>query len=372
MPDQEPTPSTSQPIRLPPIIERSMNAQALLPSHRPLLDFFRHALTAFQSSSSANFQVVCTLTPHPRKGPQQLIRHRILATPCPSPPRGAPPSKLVVLDSSFNPPTKAHLRMARDAVLEELRAEGAGPGGRVRLLLLLAIQNADKLAKPAAFEQRLAMMWAFARDVRRSLDEAEDTDQSAGGNGTEVSIDVALSTLPYFHDKSAAIANSGFYMPTGEEGEEVQLDAKEPEQVIVVGYDTLIRILDPKYYGTTPDSSENMASAGTPMRRALDPFFKRARLRVTMRTDTEWDGRDEQASYVEGLLNGDTLEKLGGSKDWAKRIEIVEGRKEGKPIVSSTLAREAAQSQDWNRLEDVVTPDVHKWVEREKLYSRDP
>jgi len=352
-------PSSNAPLS----VERNMNARALLPTHKPLLDFFRNAHATFQSSgggSSTRFRVICTLTPRPRDGgPAQLLRHRILADPTPSPPRSRP-SRLVVLDSSFNPPTAAHLRMATEAVLLAGRSEAGG--GATRLLLLLAVNNADKAAKPAAFEERLALMWAFARDVPTALEQ----EGREGGDG--VAIDVALSMQPLFHEKSEAIAAADFYKGEGEGGEAVDGDG-QTEQVVLAGYDTLIRIFDPKYYESPDERAEGSSAGVTPIQRALDPFFKRARLRVTLRTDAEWGGKDEQTGYIESILHGDALEKIGGSKEWAGRIETVEGRKESETVVSSTLAREAAKGQDWKRLEGLVSPEVKKWVEREKLYA---
>jgi nicotinamide-nucleotide adenylyltransferase len=257
--------------------------------------------------------------------------------------------------------------MARDAVLAELKKDNAGGG--VRLLLLLAVQNADKAAKPATFEQRLAMMWAFAKDVWTTLENAGDKDSNNDG----VAIDIALSTQPLFHDKSAAIAQSDFYKGSLDDDVEGGSVGITTEQVVLAGYDTLIRIFNPKYYGSpedgSSDGSSNSSAGQTPIYRALDPLFKRARLRVTMRTEDEWGGKDEQAAYVERLVRGDELEKIGGSKGWAERIEIVEGRKEGEEVVSSTLARAAAKAKDWARLKGLVPSEVGKWVEREELYA---
>ncbi|RKU39730.1 hypothetical protein DL546_000686 [Coniochaeta pulveracea] len=346
--------------RLPHSIERNMNAQSLLPSHRPLLDFFRQSVASFQSASNIPFQVVCTLTSPVRSGPAALLQHRITATATPTPApvgRGLAPKKLVVLDSSFNPPTLAHLWMARDAVVEELkRTEWKG----VRLLLLLAVQNADKAPKPAGFEQRLAMMWAFARDVRSSIDE-ELKGVDGVARGTNVTIDVGLTTKPFFHEKSEAIARSDFYKEQAVKGEKTEeKEGEEMEQVILAGYDTLIRIFSPKYYGDEG------------IKRALGPFFDRSRLRLTMRTDAEWGNREEQMGYVNELLRGDGLEKIGGSKEWARRIEIDEKKIGGKAgIVSSTLAREAAKNKDWDRVGQLVPTEVRRWVEREGLYSDD-
>lgn len=352
------TATEQPPQRLPHSIERNMNAQSLLPSHRPLLDFFRQSVSSFQSTTNTPFQVVCTLTSPVRSGPAALLQHRITAPSAPGPVpvgKGLAPQKLVVLDSSFNPPTLAHLRMARDAVVEELkRTEGKG----VRLLLLLAVQNADKAPKPAGFEQRLAMMWAFARDVRSSINE-EVKGADGNAHGADVAIDVGLTTKPFFHEKSEAIAQSDFYKEKAVRGERVE-EKKEMEQVILAGYDTLIRIFSPKYYGEEG------------IKKALAPFFDRARLRVTMRTDAEWGNGEDQLRYVDELWRGDGLEKIGGSKDWAGRIEIDEkkiGAQAG--VVSSTLAREAARNKDWDKVGELVPVEVRKWVEREALYAEE-
>ena len=365
---------------LPPQIERSLRAQALLPSNRRTLDFFSDALAKFQSSDTP-FRVICTHQPpiRGRGGPQHALQNRILAPqisqqpphPEPVPPRTRPGS-LVVLDASFNPPTKAHLRMARSAVRGLRRKKGpsgngggggaAAAGGAVRLLLVLGVANADKGVAPAALEQRLSMMWAFAKDLRGGLREDEQqSDDIDDGDDDGVSIDVCLSRRPYFHEKSEAIARSEFYNPADDGGQE------RPEQVFLVGYDTLIRILNPKYYGTT-ETGEG-GDDEPPIQRALNPFFGRARLLVTMRADAEWGDKDEQSAYVENLSTGDGLKKAGGNPEWAQRIAVVDGQQEGGLAVSSTLAREAAKRKDQERLRELVTPGVKKWVEGEGLYA---
>lgn len=146
---------------------------------------------------------------------------------------------------------------------------------------------------------------------------------------------------------------------------------QQPKQLILAGYDTLIRIFNPKYYGkaakdepiTNPGGNENG------MRSALAPLFAQARLRVTMRTEDEWGDKEEQVAYVENLLNGDGLEKVGGSREWARRIELVGGGNDGGVIVSSTLARDAAKKKDWATLRQLVSPEVTKWIEMEGLYT---
>ena len=83
----------------------------------PSLAEWTSALDSFISSSST-FRVLHGLIPPGAARAQARSRY--------------------VLDSSFNPPTRAHLRIATSAIQHD---RGSSPK---RLLLLLAIQNADK------------------------------------------------------------------------------------------------------------------------------------------------------------------------------------------------------------------------------------
>lgn len=353
MPSSEPSP----------VIESAMPAQDPASVHA-LASFFSRSLSAFQSSGST-LHIVCTAAPAlQHRGPD---RH---GPPAPLPPR-ARPRTLVVLDSSFNPPTRAHLRMAASAVRDLADKEGQGPPA-LRLLLLLSVNNADKTPKPAAFDKRLAMMWAFARDLQQQQQqqqgrrgEPEPSSAEEGrGHGEGLSVDLGLSTLPYFHEKSAAIAESEFYRGEGSGGGDGG-DGKM-EQLILVGYDTLVRIFNPKYYG----SPGSVADGVTSMQRALAPFFARARLRVTLRTDDEWGGEGEQRAYLENLWKAEGLGGAGGSREWGGRIEMVEGRRVGADIIiSSTYARAAARDRDLDRLGAMVTPGVKWWIDQERLYA---
>ncbi|RFU36174.1 hypothetical protein B7463_g154, partial [Scytalidium lignicola] len=192
---------------------------------------------------------------------------------------------LYILDSSFNPPTLAHLRIATSAILHD---EKCPPSSNKRLLLLLATQNADKAPKPASFDQRLTMMDIFATDLLNELKQSQSQSQSSGPSPSpppKLGIDIGVTTLPYFVGKATEIASSGLY------------PASTP-QVHLTGYDTLVRILDPKYYPPTHDLS------------ILGPFLEKHRLRVTYRADDSWGSRLEQDEYLKGILGG------GDGGDW--------------------------------------------------------
>ena len=231
--------------------------------------------------------------------------------------------------------------MARSAV-RAAASEAEGSAEAARLLLLLAVNNADKAPKPASFAQRLAMMEGFARAL-----------------SDEVEVDVAVTTMPFFNDKAQAISESGFYGHLG-------------EQVFLAGFDTLIRIFNPKYYDPTAADGEQAASSSqqqqqpqTPMQRALDPFFARARLRVTMRPDDEWGTQQEQRAYVRRLEDA-ILEDVGGRREWARRVDVVDGGEMGG--VSSSKAREAVRNGGLDGLDGMVDGETRTWIEAEGLY----
>jgi nicotinamide-nucleotide adenylyltransferase len=246
-----------------------------------------------------------------------------------------------VLDSSFNPPTTAHADMVRSALASADRATT----GATRVLLLLAVNNADKAPKPASFPLRLAMMEEFGRALLLR-DE---------GVGTEVDVDVGATTMAYFHDKARAILQSGFYGA----GDAVGRPQPQPEMVFLAGFDTLIRIFNPKYYPSG-------------MQASLGPFFEHARLRVTMRTDGEWGGRAQQEAYLRDLREGQILEQVGGQKAWAERVDLVEGllsEEDGVGGISSSTVRDAVRRGDWERVRTMTGEEVMGWIRREDLYK---
>ncbi|PNY23823.1 Nucleotidylyl transferase [Tolypocladium capitatum] len=296
------------------------------PNPKQLVDFFSRSLASFHASHDA-LRILCTL-PHRSSD----------SSPAPRRPRKSA-RRLVVLDSSFNPPTRAHAQMARSAVRDAGSRAEDGEEAAARLMLLLAVNNADKAPRPASFALRLAMMEGFARQL---------------GGGMEV--DVAVTRMPFFHEKARAIAESGFY--------------GEPEQVFLAGFDTLIRIFNPKYYDKATAPREEASSPWpepqqTPMQAVLGPFFARARLRVTMRPQDAWGTQEEQRAYVRGLEDG-VLEDVGGRREWAQRVEVVDG--DGMGGVSSSRVREVVREGGVGEVDGMVDGEVMSWIEAEGLY----
>lgn len=206
---------------------------------------------------------------------------------------------------------------------------------------MLATQNADKAPKPAAFEQRLAMMTIFAEQLVKDVVTPGDEKHANG----DVIVDVGVTKEARFMDKAKVLEEQPDYR-----------DGETPvEQIHLTGYDTLIRLLDTKYY--PPDHTL----------RPLEGLFERHRVRATRRTDDAWGGREEQDEYLRKIERGDR-EADGGKRKWAQRIDLVEGRKEGEEVVSSTKVRKAAKRSDEERLRELVTDGVARWILDEELY----
>ncbi|KAG9677280.1 Nucleotidylyl transferase, partial [Aureobasidium melanogenum] len=287
-------------------------------SLRSILPQLEAALKSFQSSDS-KFRIVRSINPS--------------ATSPPS------PNTLFILDSSFNPPSKAHLALAKSALHASSTKQHQSP---YRLLLLFSTHNADKAPSAASFPQRLALMTIFAEDLLKDL-------QSAANHKDYVlpTVDIALTTAPYYTDKSLAISK---------EGSEHYPDS--PKHVHLLGFDTITRFFAAKYY---PNFSPPLS--------ALNPYFDAGhRLRVTLRPSDEYGTVESQQEFVNSLARGD-MESDGGKREWASQIEVVHAE-EGVGV-SSTRVRKAAKQQDWNEVQQLCTRGVGKAVMEDTIYESD-
>lgn len=251
---------------------------------------------------------------------------------------------LFILDSSFNPPQVAHLSLATSA-LAASRSRYPAPH---RLLLLFSTHNADKSPAPAAFEHRLAMMGLFAQDLSEKLSSKGTDSKATSEEQAAIAIDVGLTTKPYYNDKSAEIDVMEAY-PGG------------PRHIHLVGFDTFTRIFTAKYY---PDHSPPLS--------ALEPFFEKHGLRITVRPDEEggeYATAEAQKGYWKTIKDGE-MEDVGGKAAWAEEIEMVEAEEEAADV-SSTRVRKAVVRGEWGEVEKLCTPSVARYVKEQGLYLGD-
>lgn len=295
--------------------------------YRSLVSQMASALKDFQSSGS-KFRVLKTI--HPTN---------LLPTDArqPTGPSDSPKT-LFILDSSFNPPSIAHQYLATSAL--STSSVSQHPGAH-RLLLLFATMNAEKAPSPASFEQRLTLMTIFAIDLLRNL-------QSLPRDSAKhpvPPIDIGVTSLPYYTDKSSAIAQSAWYP-----------DA--PTHIHLIGYDTLTRFFAPKFY-----------KAFHPPLSALAPYFEAGhRLRAYLRPDADYGAEEDQRAFVQRLAEGG-LETAGAERAWAEQVEVCPPNE--RVGVSSTRIRKAAKAGQWEEVGQLCTEGVAEWVREAGLYEGD-
>jgi nicotinamide-nucleotide adenylyltransferase len=170
------------------------------------------------------------------------------------------PLRMSILDSSFNPPTLAHLALVnspRPSYRDdgEQNSEIQHSSGYDAKLLLLSVKNADKSLKvgDAMYQQRLEMMLLLSKDVRAST--KTDTSHSLPEHEAE-NVAIAIIDKPTFVGKSSALLDF------------LQRRLATPlplELTFLVGIDTLERLFSPRYY-----------SSETDMMTSLRPFLSAA------------------------------------------------------------------------------------------------
>lgn len=203
--------------------------------------------------------------------------------------------RLGVFSGSFNPPTIAHVRLCEYAQRHLQLQE---------ILLLLAVINVDKVQFDFSLEERVEMMLAVARE--------------------RPNWSVALCSHGRFVEKAQAVKDA---YPAG-----IQV-------WFIVGYDTLVRIFEPRFYYDQP------------MREALVWLFELARFAVFPRGET-----DERA--ICAFLQKPEVQPF------AEKIDVLP-TEPSLLWVSSTLVREKLRRGE--RVDELVPPSILKFLWSQKL-----
>lgn len=242
---------------------------------------------------------------------------------------------IAVLDSSFNPPTRAHLEIISsplpDAILS--RSKTASPLlGYTSRLLLFSHKNVDKVLGPgdATPKQRIEMMLLLREEVERR------TGQSCA---------VGICGEPTFVGKSRVIhdylaSSSSSATESAQGNEDITL-------TFLIGTDTLTRFFNPRYY--PPDQMDSQLSAFF----APSPQGDGSVL-VSARRGTDREVEDE-------VLRRDAVKPLAEKG----RVRLLDLGDEGMDV-SSTMIREAVRSG--KSLADLTIPSIEQYVEQQGLY----
>ncbi|KAJ7170933.1 hypothetical protein C8R43DRAFT_981610 [Mycena crocata] len=242
------------------------------------------------------------------------------------------PLQISILDSSFNPPTLAHLALAN----APRPAIGDDPSGSYDAkVYLLSVRNADKSIKStdASYIQRLEMMLLLGQD--------------SGVNSNQVAI--AIIDEPTFVGKSSKLlaflelrlSGLGFTPP-------------RPQLTFLLGFDTLERVFAPRYYGASPTDPDAEAHMFSSLHKFFSAEHDNARVVCARRVPAS-------AEEATTLALADRF--------LSKQRVVLTDIGETEQTYSSTAVRNAIGRRDDHSWKNMVSPGVKEYIVKERLYT---
>ncbi|KAH9856626.1 Nucleotidylyl transferase [Lenzites betulinus] len=287
----------------------------------------------------------------------------------------APSLHISVLDSSFNPPTLAHLALANTLPPP---TTDVPPSKRSHdfdaRLLLLSVRNADKQLKPgdATYEQRTEMMVLLAHELARAHARDVPAAQAQVGTPTsdsaepeqkhEPNVAVAIIDEPTFVGKSTILHTflcariASLLSPATSPGVSIPSSppAPAPKLTFLMGTDTVARLFAPRYYASEPDMR-------VALRRFLSPApeGEDSRLVCARRVSTGATRADEEAIEVEMAAFARTIVPY-------ERLACVDiGEREATFSSSEVRVLRAHGDERWR---DMVAPSIVEYISQHNLY----
>ncbi|OGP89728.1 MAG: hypothetical protein A2156_00780 [Deltaproteobacteria bacterium RBG_16_48_10] len=203
--------------------------------------------------------------------------------------------RLGIFPASFNPPTLAHLALTRGAKKQ---------GNFDEVLILLDIQAMDKEPKEAKFEERLTMLKkVFGRDPK---------------------ISIGLSNRGLFLEKLKPLRK---HYPS------------PVEFFFIVGFDTILRIIEKKYYRNR--------------KQCLDALFSQCQFLVANR-----------GQYQERAL--EIFFHKREIKTYKKRVSFIPLPSKYSSLSSSLIRERISQGQP---VDEWVPASIHRFIKKKGLYS---
>lgn len=269
-----------------------------------------------------------------------------------------PTLRISVLDSSFNPPTLAHLALANS--LPPQPATSPSAESYDARMLLLSVRNADKVFKPgdAAFVQRLEMMRLLSHDIcTTGTAESGSESSQISGNVAVAIIDeptfVGKSTLllRFLHTRLATAVEST-NSPNGTfSKEDASCPFPSPKLTFLLGFDTLVRLFSPEYYPL----EQGMVQM---LRTFLSPDQEDCRIVCAYRRSA---GVDKTLQETQAKTLEVAHEFITGN-----RISFIDiGTEEQTYSSSEVRAEVAAGGGTWRRL---VTDTIAQYITQQRIY----
>ncbi|KAL4072746.1 hypothetical protein V8B97DRAFT_2103950 [Scleroderma yunnanense] len=269
-----------------------------------------------------------------------------------------PAIRISILDSSFNPPTLAHLALINsrpsDGPSDQATASDTDYDAR---LLLLSVSNPDKTLKPAdaSYIQRLQMMYLLSLNVSANHSPSSPSESHLSSNtaiavinaSTFVSKSAVL--LPFLRTRLASLRRPLITatndIPT----------IPHPKLIFLMGYDTLVRVFSARYYASEHEAMRLL-------RNFLSPGAEDCRVVCAHRTSPPNTRTFEDAT--ENNMLDITKEFIRG-----ERIYLIDIGEDEQTFSSSEVRTKiVAGNNDWRHL---VTNFVADYLVENQLYVSD-
>ncbi|KAL4244069.1 Rossmann-like alpha/beta/alpha sandwich fold [Abortiporus biennis] len=287
---------------------------------------------------------------------------------------GSPRLNVSILDSSFNPPTLAHLALANTSYPSSFRTpssisttNGSSHSHDHHFhakLLLLSVRNADKVLKPsdATYPQRLEMMRLFTSSIKPDTIPG-NPDHQHQQHLHDPNVAVAIIDEPTFVGKSQILLDflrkrlSSVDVDGGEGNMTTTTTTSikdwDPKLTFLLGVDTLERLFSPRYYLSPEVMERSLNHFLSP--EGDDSHIICAR-RVTPGSE-EHDAERERNAIAQAQSFFDS-----------NRITMVDIDKDVVAFSSSEVRNAIAKRNDssWTRM---LTPPVAKYVSEQHLYQ---
>lgn len=233
-------------------------------------------------------------------------------------------SDVILFDSSCNPPHLAHYNNVISSVVEYVRNNAKIP----HIVLSFSMKNADKDHNEKSYSQRIEMM----RIMKADLDNILKTEYGYD----VVHTSVAITRFAKFFEKEAALRHHF-------------ITEERSSILFIVGFDTIIRILDPKYY------------APATLTDAMNDFFMRNEFYCIARGH---GALKDQLQYLSDIESG-KFEPIIPVR-WASRIHLLKSETKYQDISSSYIRKiliEGRGNEDATKLvESLVSPRMLNYI----------
>jgi len=274
------------------------------------------------------------------------------------------PLRVLVLDSSYNPPTFAHLALANSKPpphhqyndTHNPTAEDAFDYDAK--LLLLSVRNADKTMKAgdASYLQRLEMMVLLAEHVVRNGYSTSNIDEGTVTSKEAANVAVGIIDEPTFVGKSKSLLAFLKNRFASFKSTTPPFLVNDTQLTFVVGSDTLERLILPRYYPSESQMLSLLRTFLSPAPEGDDSRIICARRGSSME-DPEIGSDGAKFAIVQEFISSEHIIFIDIGEDV---------RTYSSTAVRNAISWPNMEAEDWRKN---VTSEIADYIVREKLYT---